>query len=63
MNKPMQKNISLINDRRWPVERRQFSYTCHIPERRLGCERRGDGVRGHVIDFITANESERVLAA
>jgi hypothetical protein len=63
VNKPMHKNISSINDRRWPVERRQFSYTLHIPERRLGRERRGCGVKAHVIDFITANKSERVLAA
>ena len=59
----MQKYIVSGNDKRWPVERRQFSYTLHIPERRSGFERRGCGVTGHVIDFMTANKPARVLAA
>ena len=37
--------ISRSGDNRSGIERRRFSYHVHIPERRSGLDRRGEGVR------------------
>ena len=63
MNKPIQKRVLSGNDRRLQIERRQLSYTLHIPERRSKDERRGRIAANHIIHFITADTPESVLAA
>ncbi len=63
MNKSIPKRVVSSNDRRLRIERRQFSYTLHIPERRSKAERRGRIAANHVIHFITADKPESVMAA
>jgi len=63
MNKSIPKRVVSSNDRRLRIERRQFSYTLHIPERRSDGERRGRIAANHVINFITMDKPESVMAA
>jgi len=52
MSKPEEKSQkkpdhdSVMTERRSMIERRKFSYHAHIPERRSGRDRRGQGDRG-----------------
>ncbi|OQY05224.1 MAG: hypothetical protein B6I22_07795 [Desulfobacteraceae bacterium 4572_123] len=63
MNKLMPTRVVSSNDRRLRIERRQFSYTLHIPERRSAGERRGRIAANHAINLITMDKPERVMAA
>ncbi len=63
MNKTKQKRVLSGKDRRLQIERRQFSYTLHIPERRSCGERRARMAANQVIYFITADKPESVMAA
>jgi len=46
LNTPLNTQLTNNNERRSGIDRRQFSYFAHIPERRSGKERRNGFDRG-----------------
>jgi hypothetical protein len=60
---PMQSKIESViltdkGGRRLGIERRSFSYTCYIPERRSGMERRNGGDRRKIQRLTIPPENE-----
>jgi len=56
------KNDEVIKDngeKRIELERRRFSYTAYIPERRSGTERRNNSARKRAIDRIRKKDRKR----
>lgn len=48
-----------VGGRRTSIERRQFSYLVHVPERRLGNDRRSDLDRRNEMSQMHQNDIER----
>ena len=63
MENVKQKMVPLGNGRRLGIERRQFSYTRHIPERRSGRDRRTLSEPAAVRSALPVSKTGAVLAA